>query len=148
MGCLVLHRRHGDDPEELRRTLEYLAPIHDRFIAGAQLTEGETILDVGCGDGLIAFRAAEVVGTSGTVIFRDISAELLDRCRMLADEVELADPCQIRARCCPRPGANRERQLAAKVRAVYWLRPQIEAGTARDSLAVAYLSASRCTEQP
>lgn len=30
-------RRHGGDPDLLRRTLEYLAPIRDRIIADARL---------------------------------------------------------------------------------------------------------------
>jgi arsenite methyltransferase len=59
---------------------------------------------VGCGDGLIGFGALERVGTSGRVIFSDVSEDLLghvervardagviDRCRfMMADAADLA----------------------------------------------------------
>lgn len=87
-------RRHGGDPELLRRTLEYLAPVRDRVVAGARLAEGDTVLDVGCGDGLIGFAAAEAVGASGSVTFSDVSEQLLDRCAELAAEAGIADRCR------------------------------------------------------
>jgi len=42
-------------------------------LQNARLTEGETLLDVGAGDGLIAFGALDVLGEQGRVIFCDIS---------------------------------------------------------------------------
>jgi arsenite methyltransferase len=52
------------------------------------------VLDVGCGDGLIAFAAAEAVGPTGQVTFSDVSADLLNRCRELATQRGLLDRCQ------------------------------------------------------
>ena len=46
---------------------------------------GDTLLDVGCGDGLIAFGA---LGRGANVVFSDISQELLDVCREIAGEDE------------------------------------------------------------
>jgi arsenite methyltransferase len=40
------------------------------------------VLDVGAGDGLIAFGAAERVGLNGTVIFSDVSEDLLAHSRI------------------------------------------------------------------
>ena len=40
---------------------------------------GETLLDVGTGDGLIGVAALDLVGASGTVIFSDVSEALLER---------------------------------------------------------------------
>lgn len=42
---------------------------------------GETLLDVGTGDGLIGVAALDLVGASGRVIFSDVSEALLERCR-------------------------------------------------------------------
>lgn len=89
----LAERRHGGDPELLRRQLEFLAPIRDQVVANAALAAGYRVLDVGCGDGLIAF-AAEGVGPTGQVIFSDVSSDLLDRCRELARQRGLLDHCQ------------------------------------------------------
>ena len=56
--------------------------VRDRVLDRAELREGETLLDVGCGDGLIAFGALE--RGAGRVIFSDVSDDLLDVCRRLA----------------------------------------------------------------
>jgi arsenite methyltransferase len=80
----LAHRRHGDDPEELRRTMERLGPVRDRVLANAAVAPGETLLDVGAGDGLIAFGALDRVGPQGRVIFSDVSQDLLDECRRTA----------------------------------------------------------------
>jgi arsenite methyltransferase len=90
----ICQRRHGGDPELLRQQLEALAPVRDKVIANAALAPGQTVLDVGCGDGLIAFAAAEAVGAGGKVIFSDISSDLLDRCRELATQRGLLDRCR------------------------------------------------------
>jgi arsenite methyltransferase len=81
----LLERRHGGDEESLRETLELRAPIRDRLLDNAAIEPGDTVLDVGCGDGLIAFGALERVGPEGSVIFSDVSEELLERCREVAD---------------------------------------------------------------
>jgi arsenite methyltransferase len=87
-------RRHGGDPAALQRVLDHLTPIRDRVVNGARIAEGDTVLDVGCGDGLIAFAAAELAGASGTVIFSDISADLLRRCEERATETGFDHRCR------------------------------------------------------
>ena len=52
------------------------------------------VLDVGTGAGLIAFGALELVGSSGTVIFSDVSEELLEHCRELARERDAESRCR------------------------------------------------------
>ena len=90
----LLHRRHGGDPEELRRALEFLHPVRDRVLDNAKVGVGETVLDVGCGDGLIAFGALERVGETGSVIFSDISQDLLDHAWMVAKQMGALDRCR------------------------------------------------------
>jgi ubiquinone/menaquinone biosynthesis C-methylase UbiE len=90
----LLHRRHGDDPEELEQMLACLSPIRDRVLDHARLREGETVLDVGCSDGLIAFGALDRVGPSGAVIFSAISQDLLDHCQRLATQMGVLDRCR------------------------------------------------------
>ena len=89
----LLNRRCGGNKAELTRTMDYLTPIRDNVLAHAALKEGETLLDVGCGDGLIAFRALQQA-PSGTVIFSDISADLLNHARALAEQMDTLSRCQ------------------------------------------------------
>ena len=90
----LLHRRHGGDPEALTACAAGLASVRDQVLHNARIADGETVLDVGAGDGLIAFGALERVGTHGTVIFSDISQDLLDHCQALAQELGVHDRCQ------------------------------------------------------
>src|SRR5437667_7168598 len=72
--------------------LEKLAGTRDRVLDSARLAEGETLLDVGCGEGLIAFGALE--RGAGEVIFSDVSTDLLDFCREAADQFGVLDRCR------------------------------------------------------
>ena len=83
----LLHRRDGDDPEQRAKALEHLVPIRDRVLDNARILPGEVVLDVGAGDGLIGFGAAERVGSVGRVIFSDVSEGLLAHARSLAGEM-------------------------------------------------------------
>jgi arsenite methyltransferase len=53
----LAERRHGSDRGFLRQTLEFLGPIRDRVIANADVSTGARALDVGCGEGFIAFAS-------------------------------------------------------------------------------------------
>ncbi len=74
--------------------VNFLRPVRDRVLENARLTGGETLLDVGAGDGLVAFGALERMGEEGRVIFTDISQDLLDHSRSLAVEKGVAGRCQ------------------------------------------------------
>jgi arsenite methyltransferase len=78
-------RRHGGDPAALEETRRFVVPIRERVLEGASIAPGDTVLDAGCGEGLIGFGALPLVGEEGAVIFEDISEELLDVCRAIAD---------------------------------------------------------------
>jgi arsenite methyltransferase len=71
-----------------------LYPVRDTVLDKAQLRPGDTVLDVGAGDGLIAFGALDRLGPSGQVIFSDISQDLLDHCRQAATAEGLLDRCR------------------------------------------------------
>jgi len=68
--------------------------VRDSVLAHGAISRGATVLDVGAGDGLIAFGALEHVGDEGCVIFSDVSADLLEYCSALAQELGVASRCQ------------------------------------------------------
>jgi arsenite methyltransferase len=67
--------------------------VGDEILDKAQLEPGETLLDVGAGDGLVAFGALDRLDGSGHVIFSDVSQDLLDHCREAAAAEGLLDQC-------------------------------------------------------
>jgi SAM-dependent methyltransferase len=85
----ILSRRFGGEESAAAGMLGQLAKVRDRVLDRAELREGETLLDVGCGDGLIAFGALE--RGAGRVIFSDVSQDLLDVCRELASDEARAE---------------------------------------------------------
>ena len=86
--------RFGGDPAVREQILtDVLYPVRDTVLDKAQLKPGDTVLDVGAGDGLIAFGALERLSRSGHVIFTDISQDLLDHCRAAAAAEGQLDRC-------------------------------------------------------
>jgi len=85
----VAKMRSDADPEVCRKGVEIHARWRERILDNAGLAEGETLLDVGCGEGLIGFGALE--RDAGTVVFSDISQDLLDFCHELATNLGVLD---------------------------------------------------------
>lgn len=84
-------RRSGGDAQYEARTLEQVAVFRDRVLDNAELNAGETLLDVGCGNGLIALGALE--RGAAEVVFADVSPALLDDCRALAARAGVLGRC-------------------------------------------------------
>ena len=89
----LLNRRFGGNAEQMKATMDYLHPVREKVLHHASLGEGERLLDVGCGDGLIAFGALEKSKTV-RVIFSDISQDLLNHAQTLAHQMDILDRCQ------------------------------------------------------
>jgi arsenite methyltransferase len=89
----LLDLRHGGDPAHAEQVRQELLPVRDQVLDGAALRPGDTLLDVGTGDGLIAFGALDRLGTGGRVVFSDISADLLDHCRAVATAAGELERC-------------------------------------------------------
>ena len=90
----LLERRHGGDEEQLERLLPDLDEFRERVVANAEIAAGDVVLDVGTGDGLIAFAALEHVGPQGRVVFSDISTDLLEECERVAGALGVLDRCE------------------------------------------------------
>lgn len=70
-----------------------LRAVRDRVLSNAQLVSGDILLDVGAGDGLVAFGALPLVGDAGRVILADISGALLERAGSVAAELGALARC-------------------------------------------------------
>lgn len=69
-----------------------LAQTRERILDNAGFESGQTLIDVGCGNGLVAFGALE--RGASRVVFADISQPLLDECRSIASDLGLLDRCE------------------------------------------------------
>lgn len=58
---------------------DMLAPLGRALLARAAARPGESVLDIGCGGGLLAAQLARSVGGGGSVLAVDISAMLIER---------------------------------------------------------------------
>jgi arsenite methyltransferase len=88
----VLHDRYGGDPgyeTVVRSAVERFA---DRVLDEAHLFSGMRLVDVGAGDGLLAFRALERLGTL-QVVLTDISPALLRHAQDAAARRNCLDQC-------------------------------------------------------
>lgn len=92
---LLQGRFSTDSQEQQEKTMKQLLyPIRDTLLSLAAIREDDTVLDIGCGDGLIAFGALEKIGKSGKVIFSDISSALLERCQTIAHSRQVLEHCE------------------------------------------------------
>ena len=66
------------------------APWAERLIEHADLREGDRVLDVGCGTGIVARRAAARVGEEGTVVGLDVNEGMIEVARAAAAELDPA----------------------------------------------------------
>jgi arsenite methyltransferase len=79
--------RDGGSARMRAENLSRLAEIRDRILDRAAIRPGDTVLDVGTGQGLRGLEALSRSGPDGRVIFSDISEPLLDDCRSAVAQV-------------------------------------------------------------
>ena len=63
-----------------------LATAQDELLRWAKIAPGEEVLDVACGTGLIALKAADAVGPQGRVVGIDLSGRMADTAQRQAEE--------------------------------------------------------------
>ena len=81
----LLQHRDGGSAGLRAHHAPQLIGYRDGVLDRAAITEGDTVLDIGTGTGLIGLGALDRVGPAGRVVFSDVSAALLDECRREAD---------------------------------------------------------------
>jgi SAM-dependent methyltransferase len=64
------------------------APWADALLAAAAPARGSSVLDIACGTGIVARRAADVVGPTGRVVGLDLNEGMLAVARRLRPDVE------------------------------------------------------------
>ena len=63
-----------------------LKPAQDKLLEMAKMEQGEKVIDVACGTGLVSFAAAKKVGAKGFVLGTDISDNMVAICMRRARE--------------------------------------------------------------
>jgi len=89
----LLHRRHGDSAQQADNLRPAIQGYADRVLDAARLTAGMTLVDVGSGEGLIAFQAIERIGPSLNVILTDLSGPMLHYAQQQARERGVSSQC-------------------------------------------------------
>ena len=89
----LLHYRQSDDPAYGALVQEVVAGYADRVLDAARLGPGMTLADVGAGEGLVAFRAIDRVGSSLKCVLTDVSPPMLRYARGVAAARGVVDQC-------------------------------------------------------
>ena len=82
----------GHTENELKRLsvqAEYWGEISLEVLQKAEITSGMRVLDIGCGAGDLSFLAANLVGSSGSVLGVDRSHQAVERASNRAKELKI-----------------------------------------------------------
>jgi arsenite methyltransferase len=90
----LLHVRHAGDPAYGRIVRAVVERYADRVLDTACLSPGMTLVDIGTGDGLLAFRAIERIGATLRVVLTDISEPLLRHAEKSAVQRGVSGQCR------------------------------------------------------
>ncbi len=77
--------------EQKEETFRWLFAVRDKILEKAKLNGCETLLDIGTGTGLLAFKAYEILQGQGKVIASDVAADCLEECKKIALECGICD---------------------------------------------------------
>lgn len=83
---LKQNRFAGQTPEMIEQTTKWLEAVRDVILVYADIKPYETVIDIGCGTGLLAFKALELQDCQGKVIFSDKFQDCLDDCKKILDD--------------------------------------------------------------
>ena len=83
---LKKNRFAGQTPEMIEQTTRWLEAVRDVVLVYAEIQPYETVIDIGCGTGLLAFKALELQECKGDVIFSDMFQDCLDDCKQFLDK--------------------------------------------------------------
>ena len=83
---LKKNRFAGQTPEMIEQTTRWLEAVRDVVLVYAEIQPYETVIDIGCGTGLLAFKVLELQEGKGNVIFSDLFQDCLDDCKKFLDE--------------------------------------------------------------
>lgn len=73
-------------PEMQQQTMNWLAVVRDNVLLRANIKPNQTIIDIGTGTGLLAFKALEQLYGTGKIIFSDKFKDCLDSCEKFLKE--------------------------------------------------------------
>ena len=92
---LKKNRFAGQTPEMIAQTTRWLEAVRDVILVYAEIKPYETVIDIGCGTGLLAFKALELQDCKGKVIFSDMFQDCLDDCKQILDEAGITEGFEI-----------------------------------------------------
>jgi SAM-dependent methyltransferase len=95
----------GEGPRVYERHLvpAFFAPCADQLVALAAVTPGERVLDLACGTGIVARRAAAALGTTGAVVGVDNNEAMLAHAAAMPGTPDIATWHRADAAALPLP---------------------------------------------
>jgi arsenite methyltransferase len=90
----IVNRRYGGDKKQAEESMKQMNMLRDKIIGDASIKDGDIVLDIGTGDGLLGFGALEKVGPNGKVIFSDISESCVEACKEIYSSMESPNPAE------------------------------------------------------
>lgn len=90
----LLGRRQGHDAALERSVRERVDAYVERLLDAAALAPGQRFADIGCGEGVVAWRAFERAGPTLSALLVDVSAPLLEHARARAETLGLGPRCR------------------------------------------------------
>ena len=90
----LLNVRHAGDAGFRQAVQGQVRIVVDKVLDALELRDGTTLLDIGTGEGVVAFRAIERIGPSLSAILTDISAPLLQHAEQSAIALRVRDQCR------------------------------------------------------
>jgi SAM-dependent methyltransferase len=112
--------------------IDFFGQIARALVTRARLSEGSTVLDVGCGAGAVLVAASEVIGPSGRLIGIDLAQGMVERARQAVREHALEN-AEIQVGDAEAPPAAPRSVDAIVASLVLFFLPQID--TALDAYA-------------
>ena len=82
---LKQNRFAGQTPEMQEQTMKWLEAVRDVILLYADIKPYDTVLDIGTGTGMLAFKVLELQECKGKVIFSDMFKDCLEDCKKILD---------------------------------------------------------------